>query len=143
MRFNTAISAMMVFANEATAWAVRPGSVLQQFLILLQPFAPHLAEELWSKLTASLALAGVDTSLGLAYQPWPGIEAQWLVEDTIEVPVQVNGKLRDVLRLPAAATAQEMERAALGSEKVQPFLAGKTVKKVIVVPKKLVNIAVG
>jgi leucyl-tRNA synthetase len=80
--------------------------------------------------------------LDLAYQPWPKYDAALLVEDTLEIPVQVNGKLRDVIRVPAGASPQDIEAAARKAEKAQPFLDGKTVKKVIVVPKKLVNIVV-
>jgi leucyl-tRNA synthetase len=138
LRFNTAISAMMVFVNEATAWQTRPASVLRDFLILLQPFAPHIAEELWEKLHSSLAIG----HSSLAYAPWPKHDPALLVEDTLEIPVQVNGKLRDVIRVLATATQPEIEATALKAEKVQPFIAGKTVKKVIVVPKKLVSVVV-
>ena len=132
LRFNTAISAMMVFVNEATAWTIRPASIMRDFLILLQPFAPHIAEELFSKLGPS--------EIPLSYLPWPKYDPAWLVEDTIEIPVQVNGKLRDRITVPANATSQTIEAAALANEKVQSFLAGKTIKKVIIVPGKLVNI---
>ncbi|HNV00277.1 MAG: leucine--tRNA ligase [Verrucomicrobia bacterium] len=141
LRFNTAISAMMVFVNEAMTWPNRPVPVLRDFLILLQPFAPHLAEELASRLppAGEWGAEGLD----LAYQPWPRFDPALLIEETLEIPVQVNGKLRDVVRVPVTATAPEFERAALAAPKVQPFIEGKTVKKVIVVPKKLVNIALG
>lgn len=134
LRFNTAISAMMVFVNEATGWEVRPVKVLKTFLQLLAPCAPHLAEELWAR----VAEGG-----SLTYAPWPAFDAAWLVEDTVEIPVQVNGKLRDVIRVAVAAGSAEVEAAARLSGKVAPFLEGKTVKKVIVVPKKLVNLVVG
>ena len=133
LRFNTAISALMVFVNEAITWEVRPWTVLRSFLILLQPFAPHLSEELWTKSPGA-------TALGLAYQPWPKYDPALLVEDTLEIPVQVNGKLRDVIKVSAAASQAEIEAAARGAEKAQPFLQGKTIRKVIVVPKKLVNL---
>jgi leucyl-tRNA synthetase len=136
LRFNTAISAMMVFVNDALNWPTKPVAVLREFLILLQPFAPHITEELWSKLHSQFAL----TPTALAYAPWPQFNPELLVEDTLEIPVQVNGKLRDVIRVAATATQQEIEAIALASEKVQQFLVGKTVKKIIVVPKKLVNI---
>jgi leucyl-tRNA synthetase len=135
LRFNTAISALMVFINEAMTWEVKPRAVLRDFLILLQPFAPHIAEELWSKLSKNPD--------SLSYQPWPKYDATLLVENVLEIPVQVNGKLRDVIKIAADASQAEMEAAALASEKVQLFIAGKTIKKIIVVPKKLVNIAVG
>jgi leucyl-tRNA synthetase len=135
-RFNTAISALMVFINEAMAWETRPASVLRDFLILLQPFAPHLSEELWSRLDG--APEAPPASLG--YAPWPEFNPVLLVEDTLDIPVQVNGKLRDVITVPANASGADLEAAAKGSEKVKPFLEGKTVRKVIVVPRKLVNI---
>ncbi len=136
LRFNTAISEMMIFVNGALNWPVKPVAVLREFLILLQPFAPHVTEELWSKLHSQFLLEPT----ALAYAPWPKFNPELLVEDTLEIPVQVSGKLRDVIRVPATATQAEIEAAALASEKAQQFLVGKTVKKIIVVPKKLVNI---
>jgi leucyl-tRNA synthetase len=135
LRFNTAISALMIFVNEAMTWEALPKSVMLDFLRLLQPLAPHVAEELHQK----LAGPGAET---LAYQPWPQFDANRLIENTVEIPVQVNGKLRDLLVVPANATAPEIEKLALASEKVKSFIEGKTIKKVIVVPKKVVNIAV-
>jgi leucyl-tRNA synthetase len=142
MRFNTAISALMVFVNEAMTWEVRPQAVLRNFVVLLQPFAPHLAEELFAKLEQSQPSKD-GAQLPLAYMPWPRFDPALLLEETLEIPVQVNGKLRDVIRVAASATQQEIESAALKVEKVQPFLAGKTIRKIIYVPKRLVNIAVG
>ncbi|HTI69208.1 MAG TPA: leucine--tRNA ligase [Candidatus Limnocylindria bacterium] len=140
LRFNTAISAMMVFVKDAIEWKQRPASAMGTFLQLLAPFAPHVAEELWEKLHGGLGKAVPS----LSYQAWPTFDASHLVEDVIEVPVQVNGKLRDVISVATAATNQEVEAAALASEKVQSFMVGKTVKKVVVVPpKKLVNIVIG
>ncbi len=110
-------------------------AALRDFLVLLQPFAPHLAEELWSKLNTAFGMKPA-----LAYTAWPKYDPALLVEDVIEIPVQVNGKLRDVIRMPVAATAPELEAAAKASEKVHPFLEGKTIRKVIVLPRKLVNI---
>ncbi len=138
LRFNTAISALMVFVNEAMTWDAKPASILRPFLVLLQPFAPHLADELWTKLTAAFEAP----RLALAYAPWPDFDPAFLVEETIEIPVQVNGKLRDVIKVPVAASHAEVEAAARTSEKVQVFVNGKTVKKVIVLPKKLVNFVV-
>jgi leucyl-tRNA synthetase len=140
LRFNTGISALMVFINEAITWETKPVAVLLDFLILLQPFAPHLAEELWSKLHAT---GNTQHATALAYAAWPQFDQALLVEDTLEVPVQVNGKLRDVIRLPADASQADLEAAAKASEKVKPFLEGKTIRKVIVLPKRLVNIVVG
>ena len=137
LRFNTAISALMVFINEAITWEAKPVLVLRDFLVLLQPFAPHLAEELWQKLS-TLDLR--PSPLPAAYAPWPAFNPALLVEDTLEIPVQVNGKLRDVIKLPANASQPELEAAVKASEKVKPFLEGKTIRKVIVLPKRLVNI---
>jgi leucyl-tRNA synthetase len=138
MRFNTAISAMMIFANEALNWQVKPASVLATFLQLLAPFSPHLAEELWERLHNHLGKAVPS----LTYAPWPAFDPALLVEDSYELPVQVNGKLRDVLRVANDATNAQLEALALAAEKAQPFLAGKTVRKIIVVPKRMVNIVV-
>ena len=143
MRFNTAISAMMVFANEALPWETKPASVLREFLILLQPFVPHVVEELWQKLNAASGIQHPASGIALAYQPWPKFDPALLVEDTMEIPVQVNGKLRDVIRIAANAPQADIEAAALKAEKAQQFLAGKTVRKIIVVQKKLVNVVVG
>jgi leucyl-tRNA synthetase len=139
MRFNTAISAMMVFTNDAMTWETKPVSVLRDFLILLAPFAPHLAEELWEKLSTHNS----QPSTSLSYAAWPKFNEALLVEDTLEIPVQVNGKLRDVIKVAANADNATVEAAARASEKAQQFIAGKTIKKVIVVPKKLVNLVVG
>ncbi|HXT10739.1 MAG TPA: leucine--tRNA ligase [Candidatus Angelobacter sp.] len=136
LRFNTAISAMMVFINEAMTWETKPVSVLRDFLILLAPFAPHIAEELWSKVLSTFRLP----PSALSYAPWPKFDPALLVEDTLEIPVQVNGKLRDLIKVPANADNATIEAAAKASEKVKPFLDGKAIKKVIIVPKKLVNI---
>jgi leucyl-tRNA synthetase len=136
LRFNTAIAALMVFVNEAMTWEQRPVRVLRPFLQLLAPFAPHLAEELWAKLEAAFNLAAES----LTYAPWPAFDPARLVEDTIEIPVQVNGKLRDKIVVPAGLTPTDLEQAALRAPKLTGFLTGKTVRKVIVVPGKLVNV---
>ena len=138
LQFNTAISAMMVFINGAMTWENRPSVVLRSFLQLLAPFSPHLAEELWQRLHQHQGLAVPS----LTYAPWPAFDPALLVETDMELPVQVNGKLRDVIRMPVDASAAEIEAAALKAEKALPFLAGKTVKKVIVVPRKMVNVVV-
>ncbi len=139
MRFNTAISAMMMFVNEAMTWEVKPAAVLRTFLQLLAPFAPHIAEELWSKLHRHLG----QSAPSLTYEPWPQFDASLLVESEIELPVSVNGKMRDVIRVPAEADNAALEAAAKAAPKVQPFLEGKTIRKVIVVPRKMVNLVVG
>jgi leucyl-tRNA synthetase len=139
MRFNTAISAMMVFINEAMTWQTKPLSVMKAFLQLLAPFAPHIAEELWARLHSTFGQAATS----LAYAPWPKFDAALLVESEIEIPVQVNGKFRDVIKVATDADNATIEAAAKAAEKAQSFLADKTIKKVIIVPKKMVNLIVG
>ena len=131
----------MVFVNEAMTWQTRPWSVLRDFVILLHPFAPHLAEELWAKLNSGLGPRNPEPAL--AYAPWPRFDPALLAEETLEIPVQVNGKLRDVITVPADANPQQIESTALASDKVRQFIGDKSVKKIIMVPKKLVNVVVG
>ncbi|MBR1921689.1 MAG: class I tRNA ligase family protein, partial [Kiritimatiellae bacterium] len=134
--FNTAISAMMIFVNEAEGFAksgALPREYLEKFVLCLAPFAPHLGEELWQFL-------GHGNSL--AYEPWPAFDPAALVEDEIEVPVQVMGKLRGRVKVLVAATGAEMEAAARTNPDVAKFLEGKTVVKVIAVPKRMVNFVV-
>jgi leucyl-tRNA synthetase len=138
MRFNTAISAMMVFVNEAMTWQTKPLSVMKMFLQLLAPFAPHLAEELWARLHSTFGLV----TPSLTYAPWPKFDSALLVESEIELPVQVNGKFRDTIKVAVDADNAAIEAAAKASEKVQQFIAGKTIKKVIIVPKRMVNLIV-
>ena len=138
MAFNTAISAMMVYINEAEDFAKKspeglPKEYLSKFVQCLAPFAPHLGEELWS------VLGHGET---IAYEPWPQFDAAALVEDEIEIPVQVLGKLRGRIRVPVAATPAEMEAAAKANADVAKFLEGKTIVKVIAVPKRMVNFVV-
>jgi leucyl-tRNA synthetase len=134
MRFNTAIAAMMEYSNHLTKLTARPRSVLEPFVLLLAPFAPHAAEELWR------ALGHEKT---LAYEPWPDYDPALVKEDVIEVPVQVNGKLKARLSVPADIDDERLKAAAFADERVSGQVAGKAVLKVIVVPRKLVNIVVG
>ena len=133
LRFNTAISAMMEFVNHVTKLEVRPRAVLDPFVLLLAPYAPHIAEELWAAL-------GHGTTL--AYEPWPKFDPALTKADEIEIPVQVNGKVKARLKVPAEVTDADLEAAAIADATVQAAIAGKTVKMVKVVPKKLVNIVV-
>jgi leucyl-tRNA synthetase len=131
MRFNTAIAAMMEYTNYLTPLASKPRAALEPFVLLLAPFAPHLAEELWH------ALGHGNT---LAYEAWPVYDPALLVASTIEIPVQVNGKVRARLVVAPDTAKEELEKLALADAKVQENLGGRAPKKVIVVPGKLVNI---
>jgi leucyl-tRNA synthetase len=133
MSFNTAIAAMMELTNHLTGQTVRPRSVLKTFMLLLAPFAPHLAEEIWH------ALGGTKS---LSYETWPTYDAALLQAESVEIPVQVNGKMKAKLTVPAGLDAKGLEEMAKSDEKVRAALEGKTIKKVIVVPGKLVNLVV-
>ena len=134
MNFNTAISAMMVFVNAfAGDGKDLPREAAEKFVLCLAPFAPHLGEELWQ------FLGHADT---LAYEPFPAFDPAALVENEIEVPVQVLGKLRGRVTVPVDAKPPEMEAAARANPDVAKFLEGKQVVKVICVPKKMVNFVV-
>ena len=134
MNFNTAISAMMVFVNAfAGDGKDLPREAAEKFVLCLAPFAPHLGEELWQ------FLGHAET---LAYEPFPAFDPAALVENEIEVPVQVLGKLRGRVTVPVDAKPPEMEAAARANPDVAKFLEGKLVVKVICVPKKMVNFVV-
>jgi leucyl-tRNA synthetase len=132
LAFNTAISQMMIFVNEVTAQEKRPRTLLEPFVLLLASYAPHLAEELWEKLGHKQSLA---------YAPWPKYNDALLKEDKVTVILQINGKIRDRVEVPAQISAADLETLALTNAHIQEHLTGKQVKKVIVVPGKLVNIA--
>ncbi len=134
--FNTAISQMMIFVNAFTNAGAISVSAMRIFLVLLNPFAPHIASELWEKLNARFGDAAGD----ITEQSWPQHDESLLREDEVEIVLQVNGKLRDRIKISAAATEDELKAAALSNAKIQARIAGRPVRKVIVVPKKLVNI---
>ncbi len=136
--FNTAISQMMIFVNGFTNVETIPLSAMRTFLILLNPFAPHIASELWERLNAKFRGALGD----IAEQSWPAHDERLLVEDEVEIVLQINGKLRDRIKMPIGTTEEELKAVALANPKIQDRIAGKTVRNVIVVPKKLVNIVV-
>ena len=135
--FNTAISQMMIFVNAFTNGETIPLSAMRTFLILLNPFAPHISSELWER----LAEFG-DARGDVTQQSWPAYDERLLIEDEVEIVIQINGKLRDRVKMPIVATDEELKAVALSNPKVQDRIAGKAVRKVIVVPKKLVNIVV-
>ncbi|MET0698835.1 MAG: leucine--tRNA ligase [Mycobacterium sp.] len=133
LRDNTAAAKLIEYTNHLTKAAVSSRLAVEPLVLMLAPLAPHLAEELWHRL-------GHDGSL--AHGPFPVADPAYLVEDTVEYPVQVNGKVRGRVTVPADAAKDAVEAAALADEKVLASLAGKTPKKVIVVPGKLVNLVV-
>jgi leucyl-tRNA synthetase len=133
MRFNTAISRLMEFVNVFTSERIRPKAAMETFALLLAPLAPHIGEELWQ-------ILGHEQSL--AYEPWPQYDPALLKDEEVEIPVQVNGKLRGKVVVPAEADAASIERTARADPKIESLLGGKTVRKVIVVPGKLVNFVV-
>lgn len=130
MSFNTAIARMMEFTNFFTRCDQRPRSAVKTFLVLLSPYAPHIAEELWQRL-------GEPESI--AHQSWPDWDESALVQDTIEIPVQMNGKVKAKINVPPDASKDAMMDAALADEKVQSLLEGKQIIKQIAVPGRLVN----
>jgi leucyl-tRNA synthetase len=131
LAFNTAVSTMMEFVNAVTAQEKRSRALLEPFVLVLAPYAPHLAEELWERLGHKESLAR---------EPWPKYDPALLIEKTVTIILQINGKLRDRIEAPAKASQAELEKLALANDRVKEFLTGKQVKKVVVVPGKLVNI---
>ena len=136
--FNTAISQMMKLTNEFTAAENRPVSSLATFLHLLNPFAPHISEEINRVIVSTFPSIIPDAQL--AKTTWPEFNEDYLVDDEVEIVVQVNGKLRDKMLVAKEASNEELEATAKGLEKIQPFIDGVTVRKVIIVPGKLINI---
>ncbi|MFS0644266.1 leucine--tRNA ligase [Siminovitchia sp. 179-K 8D1 HS] len=131
MHFNTAISQLMVFINEAYKAETLPKEYIEGFVKLLSPIAPHIAEELWQKL-------GHEESI--SYEPWPQYDEAKLVSDEVEIVVQINGKVRSKLVVSREASKEELEEAAKNDGKIKSLIEGKTIRKVIAVPGKLVNI---
>jgi len=140
MRFNTAISAMMVFVNDAITWETKPVFRVAR----ISDFARAVRTASRGGTLAKLNIQHSTSNIQQSVSPTRSakFDAALLVEDTLEIPVQVNGKLRDVIKVPANADNAIVEAAAKASEKAQQFIAGKTIRKIIVVPKKLVNIVV-
>jgi leucyl-tRNA synthetase len=133
MRFNTAIAQMMIFVNEATSGASVPRSVASAFLRVLSPYAPHLAEELWSRLG--------ETGL-VVHAAWPEHDPSLMIDESVEIVVQVNGKRRDRIRVRRDADRVHIETLALQAPGVERALDGRTPKSLVVVPGRLVNIVV-
>ncbi len=131
--FNTVVSTLMICVNELSDLKCNKRSVLSELVVLVSPYAPHIAEELWSKL-------GNRNSVSFA--KLPEFNPAFLVEDSITYPIQFNGKLRFNLDLPSALTPAEIEKEVLANEQTQKYLEGKLPKKIIVVPKRIVNLVV-
>jgi leucyl-tRNA synthetase len=138
LSFNTAISQMMVCVNELTSAEKRPVSALRTLLVLLSPFAPHMAEELWEQLGKKFP--GFESTAHA--QTWPTHDESLLVENEVEIVLQLNGKVRDKMIAAKDATREQLETAARAHEKFAAQLEGKEVVKVIAVPGKLVNFVV-
>ncbi|CAM3440122.1 leucine--tRNA ligase [Marinicrinis lubricantis] len=131
LRFNTAISQLMIFVNEAYKADVLPRKAMENFVQMLSPLAPHIAEELWARLGYSESIT---------YVPWPDYDEKLTVEDEIEIVVQVNGKIVERMSIASDTEPKQMEELALNHDKVKAAIQGKSVRKVIAVKGKLVNI---
>lgn len=133
MKFNTAISQMMIFTNHCYKVKQVTRETAEAFAKVLAPFAPHLAEELWQ-------IYGNNTAI--CQQNWPVFNKEFLIEDSFEYPVSFNGKMRFKLELPSNMAVPEIEKAALEHEMATKWIEGKQIVKIIVVPKKIINVVV-
>jgi leucyl-tRNA synthetase len=133
LRFNTAIAALMEFSNAAGRWRELPRAIAESFVLMLSPLAPHIGEELWRRL-------GHEESLATA--PWPRIDETYLIRDTIEVPVQVNGKVRGRIEIPAEATEEQVLTLAKQDQNVARYLGNGDIKRAIYVRQRIVNFVV-
>jgi leucyl-tRNA synthetase len=133
LRFNTAIAALMEFTNAANKWTNMPRSIAERFVLLLAPLAPHIGEELWQRLGAQESLA---------YHAWPQVDHEYLRSDVLEIPVQVNGKVRGKIQVPADADEPQVIEIARADQNVFRHLQGQTVKRAIYVRGRIVNFVV-
>jgi leucyl-tRNA synthetase len=133
LRFNTAISQMMVMTNELTKLERRARALIEPLVLILSPFAPHLAEELWQRLGHRESLA---------YAPWPAFDPALVLTDTVTVAVQVNGKLRATVELPRGSAQDAAQQAAMADDRIKRYVDGASVRKTIYVPDKLLNLVV-
>jgi leucyl-tRNA synthetase len=131
LSFNTAIARLMEFVNYFTKQSARPRSIMSKFILILSPLAPHIAEELW-------AILGHKQTL--AYEPWPTFDESLTVDQSVEIPISIQGKLRSKINIARGMSNDEVEKIALLDERIAELLVGKTVKKVIIVPDRMVNI---
>jgi leucyl-tRNA synthetase len=135
--FNTCISAFMVATNDLRKINCNKIKVLRPLAKLIAPFAPHIAEELWFR------MGEMETSITIQDSDFPIVNPQYLVEDSFSYPISINGKKRALADFPATASKEELETAALALEEIQKWTDGMTIRKVIVVPKRMINIVVG
>jgi leucyl-tRNA synthetase len=134
LRFNTAIAALMEFTNAANKWPVVPHRIAELFTLLLSPFAPHIAEELWQ------SLGHADS---LAFEPWPRADEKFLVKTTLQIPVQVDGKIRGRIEIAADAAEAEVLQRAREDDHVAKHLLGRPVQRAVYVPGRIVNFVLG
>src|SRR2546423_10960189 len=133
LSFNTAIAQMMIFVNAFTNAECIPVSAIRVFLVLLNPFAPHLSSELWENLHSPGEIT---------QQAWPSYDEKFLIEDEVEIVIQVNGRVRDRMKVSIHASEEEIKTTVLALPKIQELIAGKEDRKIVDIPKKLVNIVV-
>lgn len=131
--FNTAVSTFMICVNDLTDMKCSKRPILEPLVVLISPYAPHIAEELWS-------LLGHEGTI--SYEGFPEFREEFILEDSYTYPVSFNGKLRFKLNLPVDMPREEMEKAVLEAEDAQKWIEGKTVRKLIIVPKKIINVVV-
>ncbi len=131
LHFNTAIAQLMIFTNEAYKHPIMPKEFLEGFIKLVYPFAPHIGEELWEF---------IGNKQTITYEPWPSFESDKTKDDVVTIVIQINGKIRDKVEVEIGLAKEELEKIALGREKIQFYLNNQSPKKVIVVPNKLVSI---
>jgi leucyl-tRNA synthetase len=134
LRFHTAIAAMMILVKHLGALAHTPRAAAKTLVLLVSPFAPHIGEELWERLGGSTTLA---------YEPWPTFDPALVKDDVVEIGVQVNGKARASVQIPADADEAAAKAIALADPKVQQWTNDKTIKKVIFVKGRILNLIVG
>ncbi|MDX5423463.1 MAG: class I tRNA ligase family protein, partial [Hymenobacteraceae bacterium] len=131
--FNTSVSTFMICVNELTQLKTNKRAILEPLTIILSPYAPHITEELWEKLGHSESIS---------YAQFPEWKEEYLVENTFEYPVSVNGKMRAKMTFALDAPREEMEKAVVNDEQVNKFFDGKAPKKIIIVPNKIINVVV-
>jgi len=133
LRFNTAISQLMIFINEVSKLEVKPRSVLETFLHLINPFIPHISEEIWSNL---------DHNESLAYSKWPTYNKKYITDSNVTIAVQVNGKVRGQFQIPRDSEDERYIDKALEIENVKRFINGKEIKKKIIIKNRIINLVV-